>query len=151
MCGVRYLHAQKIRLVVCMAPARTVNVRCEVCVLCLHVASQPRVFRLQACARTVGLAHAVTFHPLQQVRALWSQSVTVLLCYLTPLYVGAAVHVVQSCHLDVGFAESAPDIVNLWFDHQCVPASAVPRAVPVQSVGVGCVAASPWQFKSPRN
>lgn len=24
------------------------------------------------------------------------------------------VHVVQGCHLDVGFAETAPDIVNLW-------------------------------------
>lgn len=36
-------------------------------------------------------------------------------CEDTPI---TTVHVVQSCHLDVGFANTAPGIVNLWFDHQ---------------------------------
>jgi hypothetical protein len=33
-----------------------------------------------------------------------------------------AVHVIQSAHLDVGFAKRAPDIVNLWFTVQYVSA-----------------------------
>lgn len=28
----------------------------------------------------------------------------------------SVVHVIQGCHLDVGFIHTAPDIVNLWFD-----------------------------------
>lgn len=35
------------------------------------------------------------------------------------------VHVVQACHLDVGFAETAVDIVNLYFDHH------IPMAISV--------------------
>ena len=37
-------------------------------------------------------------------------------------------HVVQSCHLDVGFVMTAPEIVNLWFDVQYVCSRGSPPA-----------------------
>lgn len=43
-------------------------------------------------------------------------------CDIPPV---TTVHVVQSCHLDVGFAQTAPDIVNLWFGHHFPMAIAV--------------------------
>jgi len=44
---------------------------------------------------------------------------TVDWCYYpNPLTEVKTVHVVQGAHLDVGFAQTAPDIINLWFhDH----------------------------------
>jgi hypothetical protein len=33
------------------------------------------------------------------------------------------VHVVQGCHLDVGFIKSSADIINLWFDQVLCPAA----------------------------
>jgi hypothetical protein len=35
------------------------------------------------------------------------------------------VHVIQGCHLDVGFANTAVDIVNLWFNEHLPRAAAV--------------------------
>src|SRR4051812_6036953 len=38
------------------------------------------------------------------------------------------VYVIQGCHLDVGFANTAQNIVNLWFDEHLPRAATVGRA-----------------------
>ena len=55
------------------------------------------------------------------VRALMMASTFFIVGHATappPVYKGVTkVHVINSCHLDIGFADSSQGIINRYFDH----------------------------------